>query len=148
MMSREDKKREDKKLEAASQESITAIAAIATHPEFRNLVNEIGARPQAERLNFAKMLATPAEFSRRGIPTPEGVRITMRYFEAPSAETVHQVKLTDEIFRGVVPTGGTAAPPVTVCTSAGSPQPDGTTVCCSVGHVIKAPSPPPSQPTA
>lgn len=124
----------ERQVDAATEQMIKDLATITAHPEFTNLINEIGAQPAAERLDCAKSLATPEEFSNRGIPTPEGLRITMRYFEAPTASTVHQVKIADQVFRGR-DLGLNAKE--TVCTSVGGPQPDGTTVCVSVGSKKK-----------
>lgn len=112
----------ERQVEAATEQMIKGLAAITAHPEFRNLVNEIATQPAAERLDCAKSPASSEEFSNRGIPTPEGLRITMGYFEAPTASTVRQVEIADQVFRGSDQGIGRAKGDI-VCTSVGGPQP-------------------------
>lgn len=128
--------------ESVTKEAINNIVRIATHPEFRNLMREIAERPDDDRVAFAKLRATPSEFARRGIPTPDGTRITLRYFENPSAATITQVKLADEVFSGVEKPGGSSGE--VVCVSHGETV-GGVTKCCTVGEVITTPPPKPQE---
>ncbi len=111
------------KLDAPSQEAIEAIAAIASHPEFTNLIREIEAQPESDRRHYAECVATVEEFAKRRIPTPKGLRVTTRYFEAPGASTTEMVKLSDRLGEPVA-AGRLRA---SVCASVGF------VVCVSVG---------------
>jgi hypothetical protein len=57
------------------------IGALVAHPQYQALIEELERTPERERVEVARRLATRDELIRRGIPLPEGFRITLRWFE-------------------------------------------------------------------
>lgn len=106
---------------------ITRLAAVVSHPEFSKMLQEIEAKPGEERMKFAKIIATPKELARRGIPMPEGFRITTRIFEAPGASVVRAVKIDEDILGA----DGKTAYATTICASLGF------ILCVTVGHTTQ-----------
>jgi len=60
------------------------ISKIVGDPRMLALLGEVERAPAAKRLATAKKLATVQALKARGIPIPEGFRITTRVFEDPS----------------------------------------------------------------
>jgi hypothetical protein len=122
----------DREPEIPSDEMIKSIAAVAGHPEFIKLIEELEAKPPELRMQYAKAYATPTELLRRGIPIPAGFRITTRTFEAPGASTTIHTKIADELSPGGIlgshpKKPKPPPPPVTICVSVGL------VLCVSVG---------------
>jgi hypothetical protein len=57
------------------------IGVLVAHPQYQALIEELERTPEHERVEAARRLATRDELTRRGIPLPEGFRITLRWFE-------------------------------------------------------------------
>ncbi|WP_142215263.1 hypothetical protein [Streptomyces sp. SLBN-118] len=102
------------------------LAEVASHPEFTKILKEIEQTPESERLAKATRLASVDELTRRGIPVPEGFRLTTRYFENPSSVTRGDVAVT----LPQLPAGGDELERITVCASVGY------IVCASVGGEV------------
>lgn len=96
--------------------------------QFQGLVKEIDAQPPSERIAFAKRLATVDELKKRGIPLPEGFRITTRVFENPSDMSSQ----FDETGKQIAATSAAVGPTVCVSVGAGIIV----NVCVSVGGEI------------
>jgi hypothetical protein len=113
------------------------LAAITAHPAFLEMLSEIEAQPEGQRMAKAEQLASVSELQRRGVPVPPGLRLTTRYFENPGqAQRTEQLLHLNEM----VGTGAASQPPggpmqtglrtVTVCASGGF------FFCVSVGAEI------------
>ncbi|WP_206269288.1 hypothetical protein [Streptomyces alfalfae] len=94
------------------------LAEVASHPEFTQMLREIEESPDSERLATATRLASVDELTARGIPVPEGFRLTTRYFENPASVT-----------RGDVATSLPEPPEEDLARA---------TVCASVGYIVCA----------
>jgi hypothetical protein len=103
------------------QRQIEELASVASHPQFVALVNEIEEAPEEQRAEVASRLASLPELESRGIPIPQGMRLTTRWFE----------KL--ELDRG---TGERLLADSTVDRRLGPPGEDQLTVCGSVGYIV------------
>ncbi|MGW6544108.1 hypothetical protein ACWGBH_14820 [Streptomyces massasporeus] len=103
-----------------------ALAEVASHPEFTRMLREIEQVPEAERLAKATELASVDELAKRGIPIPEGFRLTTRFFENPESAVRGDAAITlPEPTAGVDPEAR-----ATVCGSIGY------IVCGSVGGEV------------
>lgn len=73
---------------SAHQGEIQVLSELIAHPEMQRITDEILAAPESERLELVNKIATPEALAARGIPVPEGVKITTRYFEDPPTGAV------------------------------------------------------------
>jgi hypothetical protein len=104
-----------------------ALSEVASHPEFTRMLREIERAPEAERVAKATQLASVDELAKRGVPIPDGFRLTTRFFENPEAAVRGDVAVTlPEPTPGVAPEART-----TVCGSIGY------IVCGSVGGEVQ-----------
>lgn len=106
---------------------VAAISAVATRPEFVQILREIHSAPESERLSTAERLASLEELRARGLDLPEGSRITTRYFEEPVGDIGGSLLLSTET-TAAEPISGVSASHTTICYSVGA------IVCVSVGH--------------
>jgi hypothetical protein len=74
------------KLKQLTDEMITAIS----HPAFVAAMNKMKKTPMDQRLSVASKILTPAALKAKGVPLPEGMRISSRYFE-PGIPTVIKI---------------------------------------------------------
>jgi len=143
-----------------------SLSIATSHPEFLKALEEVATTPDAERSGRAAELLSPEALAERGVPLPEGTRITSRYFEDPQARTMQNVRLgtlderpniLDELSQKnpqlvgdlarirpdvlqslAEPGGGIAAKGITICASVGTPI---VPVCVSVGGEVNIPWP-------
>jgi hypothetical protein len=96
---------------------------VVTHPEFINIIHKIESTPLGERMEFVSKHVTPTALTEKGIPMPEGFRITTRVFDDPGITAAQYTEDKDVM----VPTRG--RPPRV----GGS---GGTTLCASLGFFL------------
>lgn len=110
---------------------INEIAAVTSNPQFIAMVREIEQAPDKERLQVARRLATVKELRARGVPVPDDLRLTLRYFEPrPDGSLANEV-VTEHAspLRG----GGPERLKVNICASVG------VVVCASAGCEVHVP---------
>lgn len=93
------------------------LTAITTHPAILEMLREVEAVPEPQRMQKAEQLATVDAMKARGIPVPAGVRLTTRYFEDPNAPQI----------QAQIVSGGPAEPVAAMVQAAG------TSICASLG---------------
>jgi len=82
------------------------------------MMSEIEAAPASQKTQLAQRLATRAELSNRGIPLPNDLRVTLRWFEDPA--NPRELERTTIAAATPAAVSGTAADlNPTVCTSIG-----------------------------
>jgi hypothetical protein len=76
-------------LNAIQLQKITAemIAAISSAP-FVMAMRQLKSTPKSERLDLAAEILTPDALRHQGVPLPENMRITSRYFERGNPSTI------------------------------------------------------------
>jgi hypothetical protein len=114
------------------QQQIDDLAQVVRHPQFSALIMEIQGTPEEERAETASRLASISELEERGIPIPQGLRITTRWFEKPELERGQGERLLAEATvdrRRTTPPEGSEE--LTVCGSVGY------IVCGSVGGELQ-----------
>jgi hypothetical protein len=106
-----------------------ALVAVTTSPAFLEILHEIEAEPEAQRMQKAQQLATVDTMRARGIPVPAGVRLTTRYFEDPAATQINAQLVSGGPAESAPIVGGPSPrPSAAVCVSGGF------FVCVSVGR--------------
>jgi len=75
----------DRRLEQDIEEYGRRLGAVVRHPGYRTMIEELERTPEDQRVAVAQNLACREELERRGVPLPEGFRITLRSFEDPNA---------------------------------------------------------------
>ena len=120
---------EGRELPKEARETIEKLVQIVSQPEFTALLREIEDAPEDSQAENAQQLATVSEFRKRGLPIPEGLRVTTRVFENPDDPRILATSIVDESSRGTVPVA--EAGNITACISVGVGT--GFTLCASVG---------------
>jgi len=132
----------------ALEDQIQRLSQVASHPAVIAAIKELGELPEGERLNAAREIATPQALQERGVPLPDGFRVTTRYFEEPGTQIQNQIKLGEMGAPSVVDDLQRSAPDVleTIYRSRpdiygeleGIPSQTATalTVCGSVGYIV------------
>ncbi len=64
------------------------IVEMITHPEFVEAMRNMKAADPNERQEVGRQTLTPNALKERGVPMPENMRITSRYFEASPPEII------------------------------------------------------------
>jgi hypothetical protein len=72
-----------------SQELSTTVM----HPEFLKAIEEISSLPEAQYSQAVFTQLTPQALAARGVPIPEGLRVSTRYFENPDDRTLSATEL-------------------------------------------------------
>ncbi len=102
-----------------AREQIENLVEVVTRSEFTSLLHEIENAPEADRPEVAQRLATVSTLRERGLPIPEGLRITTRVFENPDdPRTVATSIVDDRSPEGI------------------ARQASGGTICVSVGEIV------------
>lgn len=95
-----------------NEKLIAGLKKTVSDPKFIDLIQEVNSKPKDQRNEYAKKVANVNELKNRGIPVPEGFRLTTRIFEDPEKPS----SIYDEEGNVVSPN---VAVPVTVCISLG-----------------------------
>jgi hypothetical protein len=106
-------------LPRVSREQIESLVDVVTRAEFTDLLRAIENAPEADRPEVAQQVATVSALRERGIPIPEGLRITTRVFENPDDPRTIATSTVDD------------RRPEAAAREAG-----GGTVCVSVGEIL------------
>lgn len=120
------------------------LVSVVTQPAFRRLIKEVEGTPSEQRLEAATRLATVDNLRARGVSIPQGLRLSMRWFENDPGITHGSLTGTPE---APAVTKEAAAPEAAAAEAAMIPA--GLTICLSLGFFICAsvgwsPSPSPS----
>lgn len=122
-----------RELPRAVEEQITDLSKVVSHPQFIALLTEIEEAPEEERVDVASRLASVAELEARGIPIPQNMRLTTRWFENVELDRGRGERLLAEATadrRRTIPPGGEEIP-IHVCGSLGQ------WVCGTVGTTFE-----------
>jgi hypothetical protein len=107
------------KLKQITNEMIDAIS----HPAYVAAMNTMKITPMDERLSVASKILTPAALKAKGVPLPEGMRISSRYFEPGNPIVIKIDELGARIARSdvgpVAAWGCACGGAATVCGGAG-----------------------------
>ncbi len=75
------------------------LAESTSHPEFTRMIREVRDAPLSEQNRLVKQVATVENVLSKGIPIPDGFRITTRIFEDPElARSLDHSFPEDEVF--------------------------------------------------
>lgn len=113
-----------------AQKRAEQLAALVTDEKFMELLEEVERKPADQRGDALHEILTPDGLRRRGVSVPEGLKISTRWFVAPSesepftSNPVWPPKTTEE---------PKAASKPTLCVSVGTP---GVPICVSVGETL------------
>jgi hypothetical protein len=77
-------------------QQVQKLNEAVTHPAFLEMLEEISKLPEDERFKAASERGTPEALARRGVPLPDGMRVTTRYFEDPQSRFLGSVALATE----------------------------------------------------
>ena len=101
-----------RELPSEVREQLADLAQVVSNPQFTAIINEIEQAPEAERVDTASRLASVAELEARGIPIPQGMRVTTRWFENVELDRVRGERLLAEsiVNRGREVPGGEEFP--------------------------------------
>ena len=104
---------------------VEKLNRVASDPSFLQLLEQLQTTEPRERSRFVATKMSPRALTRQGIPLPEGMRITTRYFEEPKAPVLKakRIGLPERI--GARPSVEPLA--ASICVSIG------VVVCVSVG---------------
>lgn len=110
--------------EGPTREMVQDLGRVVSHPEYQQILERLESLPDEEREDYARKVASIEEFRQRGIPVPEGLRVSVRYFEDPLEPSPKFNLLDSEI------EDPSTAP--TICVSVGAGA--FVTICVSVGN--------------
>src|SRR5262245_58515967 len=66
-----------------AEEFASKLNRVVTSPQFMDLIGELAALPEDQRKERAAQLASVDTLRNRGVPIPEGLRLSTRFFESP-----------------------------------------------------------------
>jgi hypothetical protein len=78
------------------REQIERLVEIVSRSEFTDLIAEIENASEEDRAEVAQSLANVVAFRERGIPVPEGLRVTTRVFENPDDPRTITTSIVDD----------------------------------------------------